>query len=650
MQEFWLTCWEVIQEMRRSGDVYPPHWKKQASYLESHEDNLDIQRDTDWPVEKQNVEHARSSNRIKLFIKEALQKNQELRLIKERELLLEEVICLRLYTGPLFEKYNAVNRGVGKESKFMFDKFVSLCGGAEEKEAPNTYTTTIHVLTSGLIKVSKLSKAVDLFRGMSGGVLPDQFWEADASGVLGGVEFGFMSTTTNKDVAFQYAKGKGATILEIKTGMIDKGADLSWVSQYPHEKDQCEPMAVSILQSQVIGTRVEQGVLVISQRLNLNYSSGTIEDVVGKRRKVIKDMCQNLFVEAQGDVAKWQFCDIGNLRDELLTKVKSLFDSVGSYDIGEYNNDAMFKEYSSGAIAIRQAVSSVRQMLEFAENSDHSFDAKEVFEGIAPLYRRAEVAENQALSIWRRSLSGQALKAFKLLKEECDRIDLEEGSVKVCLMQLPLGGEAARIAGEGLRQVAKTSELHARSVIESVYKMRRGGFDAFAKIAVCNLLGDGGKAAVPIVSAVAEYLNDADEAVRKIALLALGQHGEAAATHLSAIGERLADEKQDVRDAAFQVLGQNVEARAPAVGEAVVPWVAASEADTRIKVCYLLGKLGEAAVPHLEAVAKCLSDDDQDVRVAARWALGKHGEAGRRRQQHGLLGVSADRSAACIVQ
>mmetsp|Transcript_173765 Transcript_173765/g.556933 ORF Transcript_173765/g.556933 Transcript_173765/m.556933 type:complete len:785 (+) Transcript_173765:103-2457(+) len=43
------------------------------------------------------------------------------------------------------------------------------------------------------------------------------------------------------------------------------------------------------------------------------------------------------------------------------------------------------------------------------------------------------------------------------------------------------------------------------------------------------------------------------------------------------------------------VAPQNCEARAPAVGEAVVPLVAASEADARIKVCDLLVKLGEAA-------------------------------------------------------
>eukprot|EP00445_Apocalathium_hangoei_P088288 CAMPEP_0204214806 /NCGR_PEP_ID=MMETSP0361-20130328/76978_1 /ASSEMBLY_ACC=CAM_ASM_000343 /TAXON_ID=268821 /ORGANISM="Scrippsiella Hangoei, Strain SHTV-5" /LENGTH=58 /DNA_ID=CAMNT_0051179471 /DNA_START=26 /DNA_END=199 /DNA_ORIENTATION=- len=46
--------------------------------------------------------------------------------------------------------------------------------------------------------------------------------------------------------------------------------------------------------------------------------------------------------------------------------------------------------------------------------------------------------------------------------------------------------------------------------------------------------------------------------------------------------------------------------------------------------CEILGKHGEAAAPHLAAVAKCLSDSGRGgefVRAAACEALGKHGEA-----------------------
>eukprot|EP00959_Pyramimonas_sp_CCMP1952_P310569 6499559-Pyramimonas_sp.AAC.1 len=92
------------------------------------------------------------------------------------------------------------------------------------------------------------------------------------------------STTTDREVAMQYASGQSAgTVLEIQTGMIDRGAELSWISQYPHEKEMCFPPLTSM---QVLGTSVEDKVLVVSLRLNLNLTCSTIEEVIGKRRKV----------------------------------------------------------------------------------------------------------------------------------------------------------------------------------------------------------------------------------------------------------------------------------------------------------------------------------------------------------------------------
>jgi hypothetical protein len=43
-----------------------------------------------------------------------------------------------------------------------------------------------------------------------------------------------MSTTFNRDVAMAYAAGdagKPALVFEMQMGMIDRGAELSWVSQ-----------------------------------------------------------------------------------------------------------------------------------------------------------------------------------------------------------------------------------------------------------------------------------------------------------------------------------------------------------------------------------------------------------------------------------
>jgi len=62
-----------------------------------------------------------------------------------------------------------------------------------------------------------------------------------------------MSTTTNEKVAFQYAQGATPTILRMRTGMVDKGADLSPLSQYPGEAEVCWPPLTNL---EVVGTSV----------------------------------------------------------------------------------------------------------------------------------------------------------------------------------------------------------------------------------------------------------------------------------------------------------------------------------------------------------------------------------------------------------
>jgi hypothetical protein len=49
-----------------------------------------------------------------------------------------------------------------------------------------------------------------------------------------------MSTTADRSVAAHYASsGNAATILELEQGMVDRGAELSWLSQYPYEREVC---------------------------------------------------------------------------------------------------------------------------------------------------------------------------------------------------------------------------------------------------------------------------------------------------------------------------------------------------------------------------------------------------------------------------
>ncbi len=73
------------------------------------------------------------------------------------------------------------------------------------KEAGNLYATTISVLVSAVQKIAramKLTEGLRLYRGLGGLMdLPKEFFTADALGCKGFVEWGFMSTTSNKQVS-----------------------------------------------------------------------------------------------------------------------------------------------------------------------------------------------------------------------------------------------------------------------------------------------------------------------------------------------------------------------------------------------------------------------------------------------------------------
>ena len=96
----------------------------------------------------------------------------------------------RLYTGPIYEKLNAVLRALSGNAY--------LRRRCDELTRGNTYATTIHAVSSCVLKLSKLAVATKVYRGLQGAALPDRFFEPDEHGVCGGVEFGFTSTSQGK--------------------------------------------------------------------------------------------------------------------------------------------------------------------------------------------------------------------------------------------------------------------------------------------------------------------------------------------------------------------------------------------------------------------------------------------------------------------
>jgi len=188
--------------------------------------------DSTWPSETRNSEKPRVPYGPEAFKRDLEERNSKLRQLNTPPLATDEFIATRLYTGPMYECYCAVLRGL---------KITCFAKKNLELNMGNVYVCTLHLINNAVVKLSKLTVASTLYRGLVG-ALPPQFQVEDEYNIIGGVEFGFMSATADKQVAIQYCQGKmPSVVLQIEQGMVNRGADIAWLSQYPEEKETLFP-------------------------------------------------------------------------------------------------------------------------------------------------------------------------------------------------------------------------------------------------------------------------------------------------------------------------------------------------------------------------------------------------------------------------
>jgi hypothetical protein len=221
-------------------------------------------------------EEGRDGWRIQDFI------NNNKELVESADLILWEVVALRLYTGPMYMFYNHILRWRKQMDpacfKSPFDDY-------KITKSDFPFTTTLHVLNSAIIKLARTQPAHKVYRGVCGGVLPREFWTPNEQNVRGGIELAFMSTTRDRAVALSFATKDehSSMVLEIQMGMVDRGAPVQWISQFPKEE---EILFAPLTGLEVVGVpRVEKRAVVIELRLNCNMHDLTIEQILSKMQR-----------------------------------------------------------------------------------------------------------------------------------------------------------------------------------------------------------------------------------------------------------------------------------------------------------------------------------------------------------------------------
>ena len=194
----------------------------------------------------------------------------------------------------------------------------------------NNYKTTIYMIDSAIMKLSKLTKIGPVYCCLSNEVeLNQKFWATDDLGVCGGVEVPFISATRDHETVVRSAlrnkryrppdimakKGIGlessassfnAVMLEIQMKMEDHGAELSAISQFPAEN---EIVFSPLTALEVVGYRVSEleqhgAVLVVEVLPVVNPLVMTYEGIIGKRKELLERVLEGMVFDLEREFAK----------------------------------------------------------------------------------------------------------------------------------------------------------------------------------------------------------------------------------------------------------------------------------------------------------------------------------------------------------
>lgn len=156
-------------------------------------------------------------------------------------LTLEEVLSVRLYSGPAFQPINSFLRQVARLSGAQ--------RRAHVRDHSLTFAATVGHLVSAIRKLAAVATREEasghLYRGVRG-ALPPTFWQRDSMGMLCATDSAFMSTSRNRNTPIHYMGGDDNVLWELapgeepgaeSTSAYHCGADISLLSQFSAEQE-----------------------------------------------------------------------------------------------------------------------------------------------------------------------------------------------------------------------------------------------------------------------------------------------------------------------------------------------------------------------------------------------------------------------------
>jgi ankyrin repeat protein len=281
--------------------------------------------------------------------------------------------------------YNCILRRFPADTYALFD------------QGSNRYATTIFVLVSAVQKVSRCTRIPEgtlLYRGLGGLIdLPDNFHKADEQGRSGFLDWGMMSTSSDRDVALGYSGVKlrrpRAIVMVIEATAVDRGADVSDFSQYPGEKEFLWLPCSFVQRAQQTGggrVQVVDGGLVtfVPVRVNLNLKTETVEELLEKKKSMhvtgfefrVNELRQRLQDEARVGNAEarvkrdkddhgmhWEKeHSVESFIEAQVKKVEAVMERHRAIAAADYSDDAVYRSLVEESLEVASMAQSALQL------------------------------------------------------------------------------------------------------------------------------------------------------------------------------------------------------------------------------------------------------------------------------------------------
>lgn len=324
-------------------------------------------------------------------------------------LLREEVIALRLHTGPMSDWYN----------------------GTLRNKVHGAFTTTIHAISSAVVKLASLQKATTVYRIMSV-PSPESFLAPNASGSRTCCEPAFMSTTANRHFALRMLVERrrarqarkpsdGAeevmVLLRIRIIPTDQAGDVCFASQSPGEE---EVIFAPLTAFDVVDFCHEEALraTVADLRPRRRFNAKTIDDVIGKTRGTHIEFLDSLIDDLR----------VAGVPEPSLLPLNSLrFERTDQDHSDRFNLAGHYIDYTRSALDARESV--MRGLCEDSTWQGETMKDKDIAQRMLSIVAsQARAGEHDAAI----EMTKQALKRASLPAEMTER--LERVEIFACAM------------------------------------------------------------------------------------------------------------------------------------------------------------------------------------------------------------------------